>query len=138
MSNASVARARQVVGVRFRAQGRRADDGLDCLGVVSHAFGLAESAGRANYRLSGEHEVELRAALVGFFDEIRASEVRAGDAILCRVAARQLHLAVCCGSSFVHADAAIGRVVETPWPPRWPIISAYRWRAGGGHVTWQP
>lgn len=49
----------------------------------------------------------------------------AGDLVVCSVSAEQLHLAVCCGGSFVHADAGIGAVVETPGSPPWPVIGAY-------------
>lgn len=46
--------------------------------------------------------------------------------MLCAVAEEQLHLAIHCGASFVHADAQLRRVVETPGEPRWPIIAAFR------------
>lgn len=133
MREVIVARARSLVGTRFRAQGRRPDVGMDCLGVVLHVFRIPERSGRCNYRLRGDHAVELRAELKRFFDEVASGHQLAGDALLFRVAPEQLHLAVSSGDGFVHADAAIGRVVETPGPAPWPLISVHRWRATSGH-----
>ena len=128
----NVRRARSLIGTRFRAQGRKPDIGIDCLGVVLHACRVPAEFGRMNYRLRGDHTAELRAKLGELFDEVPSGQPRAGDVLLFRIAPEQLHLAVCCGESFVHADAAIGRVVETPGPPPWPLISAYRRPVGGG------
>jgi hypothetical protein len=52
----------------------------------------------------------------------------AGDVMLFEVASDQVHLAVRTDAGFVHAHAGIGRVVETPGIPQWPVISAYRRR----------
>ena len=137
MSDKAVARARSLVGVRFRAQGRRVDAGLDCVGVILQAFGLAEGIARSDYRLRGDHREEAREQLARAFEEVPPATYRRGDVLLFEVARDQVHLAVCCGDSVVHADAAIGRVVETPGLP-WPIISAHRPRNVNGFDPWQP
>jgi hypothetical protein len=49
--------------------------------------------------------------------------------MLCAVAADQVHLAIDCGGSFVHADARLRRIVETPGNPSWPVIAVFRRRA---------
>jgi hypothetical protein len=41
---------------------------------------------------------------------------------------RQLHLGVRTAAGFVHAHAAIRRVVETPGVPEWPVLDVYRKR----------
>ncbi len=42
----------------------------------------------------------------------------------------QVHLAVRTKDGFVHADASIRRVVETPGQPSWPLLGVYRKRRG--------
>jgi hypothetical protein len=119
-------RARALVGTRFRPQGR-GDDGLDCVGLVLATFGLSADLVRRDYRLRGNHEAEARASLEGCFRRI--SKLAAGDVMLMRVAADQLHLGVRTKAGFVHAHAAIGRVVETPGMPDWPLLGIYRIRS---------
>jgi hypothetical protein len=101
------------------------------VGVVLHAFGIPPRHVRANYRLRGNHDQTLRSALRDYFDELTPEDCAVGDALLLRVAPEQVHLAVSCGGTFVHADAGIGRVVETPAPPAWPVISVHRFRISG-------
>jgi hypothetical protein len=43
-----------------------------------------------------------------------------------RPAAEQLHLGIWTGGGIVHADARLGRVVERPGMPPWPVIGAWR------------
>ncbi|MEO7277499.1 MAG: peptidoglycan endopeptidase [Sphingomicrobium sp.] len=121
-------RAQALVGTRFRPQGRSAL-GLDCIGLVIAVFDLPSSAAPIDYRLRGDHRSELRAGLARSFRKVR--EVRAGDVLLIEITADQLHLAVRTCDGFVHAHAGIGRVVETPGLPGWPVIGAYRKRKGG-------
>jgi hypothetical protein len=45
------ARARLLVGVRFRAQGRSPQTGLDCVGLAASALGVERA--RADYALRG-------------------------------------------------------------------------------------
>lgn len=119
-------RARALVGTRFRAQGRGVG-GLDCVGVVLATFGLPPQLVRRDYRLRGNHEAEAKECLERCFRRVR--KLAAGDVMLMRVAADQLHFAVRTAAGFVHAHAAIGRVVETPGMPEWPLLAIYRIRS---------
>src|SRR5205085_2260015 len=47
-----VARARAMIGVRFRPQGRSAVQGLDCMGLAAVAMGVPADRVRGDYRLS--------------------------------------------------------------------------------------
>jgi hypothetical protein len=68
----------------------------------------------------------LAAGLLRHFRKVR--RVEAGDVMMLEVASDQVHLAVRTDAGFVHAHAGIGRVVETPGLPEWPVIGAYRRR----------
>lgn len=127
MSNDAVERARNLLGTRFRAQGRDPRLGLDCLGLVMIAFRIDGGAIRHDYRLGGDHRRELAAGLAGGFRRVARTQQRPGDLMMIRVATEQYHLAVCTGAGFVHADARRG-VVETPGEPSWPVVAAYRRR----------
>lgn len=122
-------RAKALIGCRFRPQGRSAHTGLDCLGLILETFDIAADAARAEYRLRGDHGRELRRGLLAYFRRISKRQLRSGDLLLLRVAADQLHLAVTSGAGFVHADAGLRKVVETPGEPRWPVIAMYRRRS---------
>jgi murein DD-endopeptidase / murein LD-carboxypeptidase len=122
-------RARALVGTRFRPQGRSAHHGLDCVGLVMCVFGIQDTDVRRDYRLRGDHRLELIDALSRAFRRVAPSQRRAGDILLMQIAPDQFHLAINTVSGFVHADARIGRVVETPGHPAWPIIAAFRPRA---------
>ena len=128
MSSGAVERARALVGVPFRAQGRNPAIGVDCVGLTLHAFNLPMQHTRINYRLRGKHAVEIDEGFRPYFEEVSCSSICPGDVLLLEVARDQLHLAIACGQSFVHADAGIRYVVETPGPPPWPIWAAYRYR----------
>ena len=124
------ARAQALVGRRFRAQGR-GEDGLDCVGVVLATFDLAADLARQNYPLRGNHLPELRHALSCHFRRVSKAELRAGDVMLLCAGPDQFHLAVRTDQGFVHAHAAIRRVVETPGEPQWPLLGVYRKRRRG-------
>lgn len=121
---AIVARARGLIGVRFRAQGRSPATGLDCIGLVAAAAGV-ESA-RRDYRLRGGSVAELERGLAAAGLRRSEGEPAAGDVLVMRPAAQQLHLGVWTGGGIVHADAGLRRVVERPGEPPWPVIG--RWR----------
>ena len=125
------ARARALVGTRFRPQGR-GSEGLDCIGLVLAACDVPADAVRRDYRLSGDHRAELERGLAAHLRRVRATDVRPGDVMLLRVAADQYHLAIRTDAGFVHAHARIGRVVETPGEPEWPLIGVYRRRLRRG------
>jgi hypothetical protein len=121
------ARARALVGTRFRAQGR-GEGGLDCVGVVLATFGIEVQSKRRDYQLRGNDLHELREQLALHFRRVRPAELRAGDVLLLEAGARQLHLAVRTSHGFVHAHAGIRWVVETPGMPEWPMLGVYRMR----------
>jgi len=117
-----VARARDCVGIRFRAQGR-GRDGLDCIGLVAASLGIEQA--RADYALRGGPN-EMVAA------ELRAAGLRpvarpaAGDVLVMQAGPGQLHLGIWTGDGLVHADAGLRRVVERPGQAPWPVMSAWR------------
>lgn len=126
MTPGHVARARALVGCRFRPQGRDPATGLDCIGLVASAFGMSPDGIPRNYRLRGEHRAPLKAGLDIYFRRVR--EVREGDVLLLDAGPGQAHLGIKTDSGFVHAHAGLRRVVETPGAPQWPIVAAFRRR----------
>lgn len=118
------AAARATVGVRFRLHGRDPAMGLDCVGVAERALSAAGCGACVppDYAMaSGRMPTGVRLA------GLRACDgAKAGDVLVCRVSAAQLHLAVRTGEGIVHADAALRRVVERPGEPPWPIEAAWR------------
>ena len=121
------ARARALVGTRFRPQGR-GPEGLDCVGVVLSTFGIPPEDARRDYDLRGDHLGELRERLDKDFRRISKSRLRAGDVMLMCVGQGQMHLGVRTQDGFVHAHAGLRRVVETPDLPEWRTLGIYRMR----------
>jgi hypothetical protein len=121
------ARARALVGTRFRAQGR-GEGGLDCVGVILRTYDLPAASIRQNYSLRGNHLRELREALDVHFRRVPKRSLRTGDVMLLAAGAEQYHLAVRTEAGFVHAHATIRRVAETPGEPEWPLLGVYRKR----------
>ena len=122
-------RARALVGTRFRAQGRTPALGLDCIGLVLCAFDLPAEGFRRDYRMRGDHRRELLAGLARPFRRVPPSRRKPGDVAVLQVTRDQLHLAILTENGFVHADARLGKVVETAGPPLWPILACFRRRA---------
>ena len=131
MATEDASRARALVGVPFRAQGRDAARGLDCVGLALAACGLPVDAARANYRLRGDHRAEVKLGLLRYFRRVSRRQGRVGDLLLLAVASDQIHLAIRTASGFVHADARLRKVVQTPGVPEWPILGIYRKRRRG-------
>lgn len=50
---------------------------------------------------------------------------RRGDVLVLRPGPAQVHLGLWTGESLIHADAGLGRIVETPGIPCWPVLSAW-------------
>jgi cell wall-associated NlpC family hydrolase len=120
------ARARACIGVRFRPQGRDVVAGLDCIGLVAHA--LAVDRVRNDYALRGGSLRELESGLVAAGLHV-PSEAQAGDVLVMRCGAEQLHLGIWTGGGLVHADAGLGRVAERPGSSPWPVLR--NWRLNG-------
>ena len=123
-----VATARALIGARFRPQGR-SPAGLDCVGLVAAALG-AEGVPR-DYALRGGSparlDEELAKAGLG-----RADSARAGDVLVMKAGAAQLHLGIFTGAGLIHGDVGLRRVVERPGAIPWPILSIWRRR------EWRP
>jgi cell wall-associated NlpC family hydrolase len=126
MDGAAVAaRARALVGERFRFQGRSSGDGLDCVGLAAAALGLGQV--KRDYALRGTELARLDEALEAYgLNRVGSGRAEAGDLMVFRPGPAQLHLAVCTGEAFVQADMALGRVVERPLPAPWPLIALWR------------
>jgi cell wall-associated NlpC family hydrolase len=121
-----VSRARSLAGVKFRPQGRDPATGLDCVGVLLWTFGIASELVRRNYRVRGAHRSEIEQTIQRWFAPIECDQLRPGDVALFTIAASQSHLAISCGSSLIHADASLRKVVETPMPGGWALTRAFR------------
>lgn len=124
--DAVVARARSLVGTRFRAQGR-GSDGLDCVGLVAAA--LAVPGVRGDYALRGGcvRRVNEGLAAAGL---VSVGEAAAGDVLVMQAGPGQLHLGLWTGEGLVHADAGLRRVVERPGAAPWAVIGVWRQVAG--------
>lgn len=122
-----VLRARALVGVRFRSQGRCASTGVDCVGLAAIAGGIAVTGVRRNYGLRESDPRRLEAEFVASgFVEVAPAEAEAGDMLVVQAGFSQLHVVVLTPDGFVHADAGLRRVVEVPGPVGWPVVSAWR------------
>lgn len=104
-------------------------DGLDCVGLAGLAMrgGGWEGDVPSGYALrSGD--AEGVAAAIDAAGLIRG-DGGAGELLLLRVRAGQLHMAIASEDGLIHADALLRRVVERPGPVPWPVIG--RWRVAG-------
>ena len=118
----AVARARALIGCRFRLHGRSAVEGLDCIGVVALAYGFDAVPTGYALRTADVARIADGLAAAGF----RAIERLVPGAVISLAAGpAQLHLGIWTGDAMVHADAALRRVVETPGVPRWPVLGIW-------------
>ncbi len=120
--------ARTCVDASFRPQGRVPSQGLDCLGVVAIAYGGHLNALLPKgYCQRGGSEAAIAATIdAAGFRRIVPGEATEGDLLLLSTGPGQWHFAVRTDSGFVHADARLGRVVEVPGLPPWPMTGAWR------------
>jgi cell wall-associated NlpC family hydrolase len=128
------AAAREMLGVRFRPQGR-GREGVDCVGLVAVAIragGYGGDVPRGSPLRGGNP-----AKVAGVLDAVlgRCDGAAVGDVLLCASGPGQMHLAIRVDGGMVHADAGLGRVVERPGAVPWPIIGA--WRVAEGEMTWR-
>lgn len=120
-----VARARALVGVRFRPQGRSAEQGLDCIGVAAVASGVLNA--RRDYCLRSADRAEADAEFAKHgFAPMAPEAAGAGDILLVRPGAGRLHVVVLTPRGYLHADMRLRRVVEVSGAVPWPILSAWR------------
>jgi cell wall-associated NlpC family hydrolase len=122
-AEAVVARARALIGVRFRAQGRFAATGLDCVGLAAAAVGARDVP--RDYALRGASPGRLAAGLAAAGLRPSAA-MRPGDLLAMLAGPSQLHLGIYSGTGLIHGDAGLRRVVERPGPPPWPVIGIWR------------
>jgi len=120
-------RARALIGTAFRPQGRETY-GLDCVGLVLRTFDLPADSVRRDYCLKGDHRDEVFSELKRLFRKVTMTGQRPGDVMVMAVRDDQLHLGIQTDLGFVHAHAGIGRVVETPGRPEWPVLAVFRRR----------
>lgn len=125
MGDAAVRRARTLIGVRFRPQGRSPELGLDCIGVVAMTFGITAVRGNYGLRSADSREVNGEFAAAGFLP-IGAADAGAGDVLLVEAGHRQLHVVILTPDGYLHADAGLRRVVEVPGAVTWPVSGAWR------------
>lgn len=118
--------ARAAVGARFRLHGRDPATGLDCVGLAALALRAGGCAvdTPTGYALRGDDAEAVAARLDAVL--VRAEGEAAGDLLLLRTGPGQLHLAIRTAGGFVHADAALRRVVERPGVPPWPVLGSWR------------
>lgn len=128
MAAIDATRALALVGVPFRPQGRDTRQGLDCVGLCLATYCLPPETARYSYRLRGDYRAEIKALLTCWFRRVGKKQLRAGDLLLLAVTVDQTHLAVRTDAGFVHANARLRRVVETPGEPEWPMIGVFRRR----------
>lgn len=122
-----VASARRCVGARFRPQGRDPRTGLDCVGVAAVALDKTLPPARYPARGSDWRSIAMVAEAMGL-EAIFPGEARAGDLLMVEPGPGQIHMVVITPMGFVHADARLRKVVETPGPPAWPVLAAWRGR----------
>jgi cell wall-associated NlpC family hydrolase len=122
-----VARARALIGVRFRLQGRDPEFGLDCIGVVMMAARIPRNRVRRDYGLHSCDPEQLNAEFdwAGFV-RIAPAEAEEGDVLVVRPGPTALHVVILTGSGYLHADARLRKVVEVPGEMPWPTVSAWR------------
>ena len=120
--------ARQCIDTPFLHQGRQPHVGLDCAGLVVHAF---RSAGLpvvddSRYPRSPEPG-RMREVLAKTFYTVRG-DWQSGDVLYFRIVHDPQHLAIWTGTGIIHAYLGAGRVTETGLDRRWKerLVARYR------------
>ncbi len=127
-----IAAARQCVGAPFRHQGRKVETGLDCAGVVIRVaaavgvevldvdgYGPTPNDGQLERTLDAQPCLEQVAS---------PADRQPGDVLLMRFTAEPQHLAICAGTTIIHAYEAAGICCEHDLSPTWAarIVRVYR------------
>ncbi|MGA9581679.1 MAG: peptidoglycan endopeptidase [Allosphingosinicella sp.] len=121
------ARACALVGTRFRPQGRKATDGLDCVGTAALACGIPSERVPRDYALRGQALADIEHRLCDLGCRlVVGNRLDPGDVVVCRTGPAQFHMVIITPFGFVHADAALRRVVQRPYPIPWTLESAWR------------
>lgn len=122
--------ALQLCGTDFHLHGRRADHGLDCIGLAAQCLGAADVICDVptGYSIRGGSVAQISAVMTqaGFTAVPPSESLREGDIVLTRPGALQWHLMVKTDGGFVHAHAGLGQVVFTPGEAPWPIKQIFR------------
>jgi NlpC/P60 family putative phage cell wall peptidase len=124
-----VASARACLGTPFHHQGRVAGIGLDCIGLVIHAFRAAGLVidDQVDYgRRPDGKRLEVALHRHGF---VQVEDRRAGDVLLFRFNRAPQHVALAIGEgAMIHAYAPVGRVVEAGLSESWQhrLCAIYR------------
>ena len=109
---------------------------MDCSGLiigVARELGLKNKQGQPIQDITGYPQVLkpgfLHAALLTQFELTDTPQI--GDIILFRIKRTPQHLGILTQDGFMHAYAAVGRVVETRWDNYWRerVVAYYRWGA---------
>lgn len=95
--------------------------------MVALAYGarLRVSVPGAYAQRGGSVDAVRAWAIEAGLRSIDLATAAAGDLLLLTTGPAQLHLAVLTDGGFVHADARLRRVIETPGPPPWPVAGAW-------------
>nr|MBA2704814.1 C40 family peptidase [Blastocatellia bacterium] len=117
-------------GSPFFHCGRRADTGVDCIGLIllpAQALGLTTFEPE-NYSPTGFHSY-----LLACVDECceRVDLCQPGDVLLFAVRGHPSHLAYWTGeNTIIHAHQKFDRVIEEPWSEVWSrcLLSIWRWK----------
>jgi hypothetical protein len=121
------ARARSLVGVRFRPQGRDPELGLDCVGLAALSADVPAERVRRGYALRGQRLAEIEHELCDLgLQPVAGGEMAAGDVLVFEAGPAQLHMGILTEHGFVHADAGLRVVVERPLPLPWPLLGLWR------------
>lgn len=124
MADDVVARARALIGTRFRLHGRVPETGLDCVGLITCAC-PAITRPPEGYSLRGGTAAGFAAMFIANGMKRREGGARPGDILLLQPSTAQFHLGVWSGESLIHADGVLRRVVETPGALAWPLVSGW-------------
>lgn len=128
MSAAEVIRhARECLGTPFHHQGRQSGVGVDCAGLIIHAFS------EAGYRVTDDNRYS-RSPQPGRMREVMervcvpAEGWQPADILYFRIVNDPQHLALWTGNSIVHAYLTAGKVVEQGLDATWQrrLVARYR------------
>ncbi|APG63235.1 hypothetical protein LPB140_11060 [Sphingorhabdus lutea] len=128
--------AQKYIGTSFKLWGRSADTGLDCVGTLSLSLQNIGFVGDIPIGYSLRQRSNKR--ISDFFTRPEFCPINidsayhvAGNIIMVRPDARQVHFAITAGRglSAIHAYHAVQSVVCAPMPDNWPISGAWKYCA---------